>query len=111
MGWPHQGEWCVDGLTGRVGVQPIAEALVSGDRGLDQFPSGHITRFSRKSCAISISGRESGPPGATSSGLSFRLRLAVGDPGFHLVVVVGEIVLGDVVGGGGPDAVIPEDVA
>src|SRR5215469_8383388 len=39
------------------------------------------------------------------------LRLAFGDPGLHLVVVVGEIVLGDVVGGGRPDAVMPEDIA
>src|SRR5689334_21045284 len=37
--------------------------------------------------------------------------VASGDPGLHLVVAVGEIVLGDVVGGGGPDAVMPEDVA
>src|SRR4051794_35427942 len=36
---------------------------------------------------------------------------AFGNPGFHLVVIVGEIVLGDVVGGGGPDAVMPEYVA
>ena len=39
------------------------------------------------------------------------LRVAFGDPGLHLVVIVGEIVFGDVVGGGGPDAVMPEDVA
>src|SRR3954464_9989967 len=36
---------------------------------------------------------------------------AFGDPGCHLVVVGGEIVFRDVVGGGGPDAVMPEDVA
>jgi hypothetical protein len=41
----------------------------------------------------------------------FRARaFAIGDPGLHLVVVVSEIVLGDVVGGGGPDTVMPEDV-
>src|SRR5215472_14902055 len=39
------------------------------------------------------------------------LSLAFGDPGLHLVVVVGEIVFGDVVGGGRPDAVMSEDVA
>jgi hypothetical protein len=30
------------------------------------------------------------------------LRVAIGDPGLHLVVAVGEIILGDVVGDGGP---------
>ena len=38
-------------------------------------------------------------------------RLAFGDPRLHLVVVVGQIILGDIVGSGGPDAVMPEDVA
>jgi hypothetical protein len=27
------------------------------------------------------------------------LRFALGDPGFHLVVIVGEVIVGDVVGG------------
>src|SRR5205823_5551064 len=57
------------------------------------------------------------PISSTTSGLHRKpvlLRdagLAFGDPGLHLVVVVGEIILGDVVGGGGPNAVMPEDVA
>src|SRR5580704_6577907 len=38
-------------------------------------------------------------------------RLAVGDPGLHTVVIVGEIVLGNVIGCRGPDAVMSEDVA
>src|SRR6516162_11714779 len=39
------------------------------------------------------------------------LVLPFGDPGLHVVVVVREIVFGDVVGGGGPHAVMPEDIA
>src|ERR1700746_3810665 len=35
---------------------------------------------------------------------------AFGDPGLHVVVVVGEIVFRDLVGRRGPDAVMPKDV-
>src|SRR5215831_4587337 len=48
---------------------------------------------------------------ASFRSMRLSLRLAFGDPGLHLVVVVGEIILGDVVAGGRPDAVMPEDVA
>src|SRR6516165_4396360 len=49
---------------------------------------------------------------ASSSGASPRCAGVVfGNPGLHVVVIVGEIILGDVIGGGGPDAIMPEDVA
>ena len=71
-----------------------------------------VTRLSRKSRAISISGRKSSRSAWPLLWPYLSdLRLAFGDPGLHLVVIVGEIVLGDVVGGGGPDAVMAEDVS
>ena len=43
--------------------------------------------------------------------VGLRLGFAFSDPLRHPVVVVGDIIFGDVVGGGGPDAVMPEDIA
>src|SRR6202040_3762166 len=99
-----------------VGSRPWAwawltrKAAQSADR-RDGFTQ-RVTRFACKSAAISISGRESRSAGiAIFSASSFRLRPAFGDPGLHLVVEVGEIVLGDFIGGGGPNAFMSEDVA
>jgi len=36
---------------------------------------------------------------------------ACGDPGRHLIVVVGDVILGDVVGGGVPHAIVAENIA
>jgi len=37
--------------------------------------------------------------------------VAFGDPGLHLVVVVGEIVFRDLVGRRGPDTIMPENIS
>src|SRR6516162_10602221 len=46
----------------------------------------------------------------TSPMIWLRLRFAFDNPGLHPVVVVCEIILGDVVGGGVPDAVVAKNV-
>ena len=104
------------------GVVPVAviylraaeapSSSISAAETLGEFPHGHPPVAGVRRDIVSTRGRNIGLPLiAASSALSFGARPAFGDPGFHLIVIVGEVVFGDVVGGGGPDAVMPENVA
>src|SRR5713226_8914863 len=78
-----------------------------------QFSPMHVVYYQCTVVGLSCQdhGQTSRTKAPTTDGcVCLRLGFAFSDPGRHLVIAVGDVILGNVVGGSVPDAVVAEDV-